>query len=189
MKAANADILIVPGLGNSPESHWQSRWEAKLSTARRVDLPNWDEPVPAEWIEAILAAIAASEKPVVLVGHSLGVIACVHAAARLGDAGLSGKVRAGFFVAPADPGRAGAPASVARFAPVLEDPLPFASIVVASRDDPHCAFSIAEERAHAWGSLFIDAGEIGHINVASGHGPWPEGSLTFAKFLSSLPEC
>ena len=46
------------------------------------------------------------------------------------------------------------------------------------------AFEVAEDIAGAWGSLFIDAGEAGHINAASGHGPWPEGSMTFASFLS-----
>jgi predicted alpha/beta hydrolase family esterase len=33
---------------------------------------------------------------------------------------------------------------------------------------------------------FIDAGAAGHINVDSGHGPWPEGSLAFANFMAKL---
>ncbi|RVA16434.1 alpha/beta hydrolase, partial [Mesorhizobium sp. M7A.F.Ca.CA.004.11.2.1] len=33
---------------------------------------------------------------------------------------------------------------------------------------------------------FIDAGETGHLNPDSGFGPWPEGSMTFAKFLTDL---
>ncbi|MGO7423684.1 alpha/beta hydrolase, partial [Rhizobium ruizarguesonis] len=37
MKASDADILIFPGYTNSGPGHWQSRWEAKLSTARRVE--------------------------------------------------------------------------------------------------------------------------------------------------------
>ena len=31
-----------------------------------------------------------------------------------------------------------------------------------------------------------DAGESGHINIASGQGPWPEGLLQFGKFLRKL---
>ena len=31
-----------------------------------------------------------------------------------------------------------------------------------------------------------DAGESGHINVESGHGPWPEGLLQFGQFLRKL---
>jgi predicted alpha/beta hydrolase family esterase len=48
-------------------------------------------------------------------------------------------------------------------------------LLVASRTDPHCTYERAEDYAYAWGSALVDAGEAGHINVASGHGPWPEG--------------
>ena len=72
------------------------------------------------------------------------------------------------------------------FGPYLREPLPFPSIVIASRNDPFCAFEVAEDIAGAWGSLFIDAGETGHLNADSGFGPWPEGSMTFAKFLTDL---
>jgi hypothetical protein len=36
------------------------------------------------------------------------------------------------------------------------------------------------------GAQFLDAGAAGHINVASGHGPWPEGSMAFANFIAKL---
>jgi uncharacterized protein len=41
--------------------------------------------------------------------------------------------------------------------------------------------------ALAWGSLLVEAGEAGHIDHTSGHGPWPEGMMRFAGFLSKLP--
>ena len=41
MRAADADILIVPGLHDSEPDHWQSRWQQKLSTARRVAQQDW----------------------------------------------------------------------------------------------------------------------------------------------------
>ncbi len=59
------------------------------------------------------------------------------------------------------------------FAPIPTQRLPFPSIVVASTDDPFMAQPHARELAHAWGSDFVDAGAAGHINVVSGHGPWP----------------
>ena len=46
--------------------------------------------------------------------------------------------------------------------------------------------SIAEKLAGLWGATLVDAGETGHINAASGHGPWPEGLLQFGKFLRAL---
>ena len=65
-------------------------------------------------------------------------------------------------------------------------PLPFPSMTVASRNDPFSAYEVTEDIAAAWGSLLLDAGEAGHINSDSGYGPWPEGSIAFARFLSRL---
>ena len=49
-----------------------------------------------------------------------------------------------------------------------------------------CAYDVAENMAANWGSLFMDAGESGHINGESGHGPWPEGLMVFSKFMNHL---
>jgi predicted alpha/beta hydrolase family esterase len=72
------------------------------------------------------------------------------------------------------------------FGPYPRDPLPFPSIVVASRNDTFCDFQVADDMAASWGSLFIDAGERGHINAESGQGPWPEGLMVFSKFIAHL---
>jgi predicted alpha/beta hydrolase family esterase len=61
------------------------------------------------------------------------------------------------------------------FAPVPLEPLPFASIVVSSDNDPYVALDRAREYAAAWGSTLHVLPGAGHINAASGHGPWPEG--------------
>ena len=58
--------------------------------------------------------------------------------------------------------------------------------LVASRNDPYCDYQRAEDLAGAWGATFQDAGEAGHINVESGHGPWPEGMMSFAHFMKRL---
>lgn len=182
MKAKDADILIIPGYTNSGPAHWQSRWETKLSTARRVRQANWVKPVREEWTAAIADAVYEAERPVVLVAHSLGVAAAVQAAKDFRKL-----VAGAFFVAPPDVGNPDIrPKHLMTFGPYPRDPLPFPSITVASRNDPFCDFNIAEDIAAAWGSLFIDAGEAGHINADSGYGPWPEGSLVFARFLSRL---
>jgi predicted alpha/beta hydrolase family esterase len=183
MKTADCDILIIPGLGNSGPNHWQSRWESRLPTARRVHQADWDHPDRDAWSARIVGEVEASTRPVVLVAHSLGVVAVTHAAARL----TSGKVRAAFLVAPADTTRADMPPEVARtFGAIPRDPLPFASMVIASRNDPYCAFEVADDLAAAWGSDFVDAGEAGHLNAASGHGPWPEGLTRFATLLGRV---
>lgn len=183
MRTADCDILIVPGYANSGPEHWQTRWEGRLSTARRVVQDDWEHPRREAWIGRLVEAVAACRRPVVLVAHSLGVITVSHAASRLPP----GLVRGAFLVAPSDVERDGdVPDGVRDFAPVSLEPLPFPSVVVASRSDPHCSYERAEDFAYAWGSALVDAGDAGHINVASGHGPWPEGLMRFAGMLKGL---
>ncbi len=182
MKASDLEILIVPGYTNSGPEHWQSRWQRKLSTARRVEQREWTKPVCEDWTARVAEEVNAAEKPVLLVAHSLGVPSVVHALAR-----FARPVVGAFLVAPPDLANPSIrPRHLMTFGPYPRDPLPFPSIVVASRNDPFCGFDVAEDIAGAWGSLFLDAGDAGHINAESGHGPWPEGSLAFARFVSRL---
>lgn len=182
MKVKDADILIIPGYTNSGPAHWQSRWQQKLSTARRIEQVDWIKPVREEWTAAVARAVNEAERPVVLVAHSLGVPAAIQATGEFRK-----PVAGAFLVAPPDLSRKDIkPKHLATFGPYPRDPLPFPSITVASRNDPYCCFEVAEDIAAAWGSLFIDAGEAGHINADAGFGPWPEGTMVFAKFLSRL---
>lgn len=182
MKASEAEILMVPGYTNSGPGHWQTRWQDKLSTARRVEQAEWSKPVREDWTREIADAVNAAAQPVVLVAHSLGVAAAVQAVSR-----FEKPVAGAFFVAPPDVANASIrPRHLMTFGPYPREPLPFPSVVVASRNDPFCGIDVAEDIAGAWGSLFVDAGEAGHLNTESGHGPWPEGLLVFARFLSRL---
>jgi uncharacterized protein len=164
MKTSEASLLFVPGAGGGAD-HWLSRWHAKLSTARRVE----HTPDRGEWVAALVDAVAAAEKPAVIIAHGLGCHAAVFAAGQLGTA-----VRGAMLVAP--PAATGLPRA----------PLPFPSLLFASRNDPACAFEDAGELALAWGSALVDAGEAGQISSESGHGPWPEGLMRFAGFLARL---
>jgi len=182
MKVKDADILIVPGYTNSGPEHWQSRWQSRLSTARRVEQAEWSKPVREDWTANVAKAVNEAERPVVIVAHSLGVAAAIQAIPR-----FQKPVAGAFLVAPPDVANPEIrPRHLMTFGPYPRDPLPFPSLLIASRNDPFCAFDVAEDIAAAWGSLFIDAGETGHLNADSGFGPWPEGSMTFAKFMTDL---
>jgi len=182
MKVKDADILIVPGYTNSGPDHWQTRWEGKLSTARRVEQAEWSKPVREDWTANVIKAVNEAEKPVVIVAHSLGVPAVIQAVPQFAK-----PVAGAFLVAAPDVSNpAIRPKHLMTFGPYPLERLPFPSAMIASRNDPFCAFDVAEDLAKAWGSLFIDAGEAGHINADSGHGPWPEGTMTFASFLTRL---
>ena len=183
MRAAELDILIVPGLGGSGPNHWQSRWERRLKTARRVEQDDWDRPDRTGWRDRIVAAVDAAERPAVLVAHSLGVVSAVDAA----PLGPRGRVLGALLVAPPDTeANATALPELRPFAPLPRQRLPFPAFLVASRNDPYASFQASEALAADWGALLLDAGHSGHINSDSGHGPWPEGLLLFARLLAAI---
>ena len=182
MRLADADILIIPGLGDSDPDHWQSRWQGKIATARRVEQADWNNPDPADWAARIAAAVNASARPVLLIAHSCGCAAALRAAPDFDH----GQVRGAFLVACTDADDPAADPDVRCFAPMALDKLAFPAVVIASRNDPYVSFERAAAFCAALGANLVDAGEAGHINAESGHGPWPEGLLRFAGFLRTL---
>ena len=182
MKVADTDIIIIPGYENSGPDHWQSRWQQKLSTARRVEQDAWSKPVREDWVARVAETVNKAEKPVLLVAHSLGIPTVIHAISH-----FKAKIAGAFLVAPPDVANPKIrPKHLMTFGPYPRDPLPFPSILVGSRNDHYCSYQTAEDLAAAWGSVFVDGGESGHLNSDSGHGPWPEGTMVFANFLSKL---
>ena len=126
-------------------------------------------------------AIAWTATPVVLIAHSLGVITVAHWAAASVNAG---RVAGAFLVTPPDMDcEQRRPASLVSFAPIPTARLPFPALVVGSETDPYATPERVARMARDWGARYANAGALGHINVASGHGPWPEGERLFAEFL------
>ena len=168
---ARPPVLVVPGYGDSGPQHWQSVWEAADATCRRVVQRDWYAPTLADWRDCLDAAVAACDRPPVLVAHSLGCALVTHwtRQARRPIAGA-------LLVAPADVDMLALVLdAVASFAPVPLDRLPFPSIVVASSDDPYVSVERAKTFARAWGSRFVLIEGGGHLNTDSGYGDWPEG--------------
>ena len=106
----------------------------------------------------------------VLVGHSLGSVLISRLLTRWPE--LRGKVRAALLVAPAE--TVGAD-RIAHFGPIYEEPLGVPATVVGSRNDPWMGYGRAHALADAWGAEMVDLGFAGHVNVASGFGPWKRG--------------
>jgi len=183
MKIADADILIIPGYQGSPAGHWQHNWANKMKTARIVEQDNWNKPDREKWVSKVLREVMMATRPVVLVGHSLGVTTIVHAAAQLTDSKVIGAL---LVAAPDIDRKKGIPKQILGFGPVPRDPLPFPSILLASSNDPLSSLETSAEMGAAWGSAFNNAGELGQVNPASGFGAWPEGLLAFANLMKNL---
>jgi predicted alpha/beta hydrolase family esterase len=69
--------------------------------------------------------------------------------------------------------------------PVPRATLPFPSIVAASRNDPLASYERVTELARDWGSRLVDLGAVGHLNPASGYGPWPRAEELIAELMAA----
>ena len=67
--------------------------------------------------------------------------------------------------------------------PIPRKPLPFPSIVGASRNDPLAQFERVEVMAKVWGRSLVDLGEVGHLNPAAGFGEWPMAESLIRELL------
>jgi predicted alpha/beta hydrolase family esterase len=166
----NSTILIVPGLGNSGEQHWQSIWE-KEHKLSRIQQSDWETPVCADWIANINKAVDQHDPAnVILVGHSLACAAIAYWAQQ-----YPVKIKGALLVALSDTEADSFPTGTAGFAPMPLIKLPFPTIAVASANDYYVTIQRAQQFATAWGSELINIGEAGHINSDSGFGRWEEG--------------
>lgn len=178
-------FLILPGLGDSGPGHWQSMWETEMPGCQRVIQRDWVSPALEDWRSTLDRAVENAELPVVLVAHSLACALVAHFA----KGPLASRIEASLMVAPADVSSNGHRLSMARgFGPMPMSPFPFKTIVVASSDDPYVRLERAREFAQAWRGEFVDVGPNGHLNAASGHGPWPEGRRLLDELVNGRGE-
>jgi predicted alpha/beta hydrolase family esterase len=168
--------LILPGLDGSPAPHWQQWWAAMDPTALIVEQHDWSNPTHEAW-EAELAGAILNHPGCILVGHSLGAVL----AARILTRWPQLKVSAALLVAPANPDCNN---RLASFAGLPDRQLGVPATLVASRNDPWMSFAHSNHLANIWGADFVDLGFAGHINVASGFGPWPA-ALTLRDDLAA----
>lgn len=187
-RVAQPTIVIVPGVGDSGPSHWQTLLQQAHPGATRVVQEDWNMPVREQWVEMLSRSIDAAGGPVVLVGHSAGAVTIVHWAA---SSTVTSRVRGALLVAPADletdlPD--GTPVEFlddAGWVPCPRVPLPFPSIVVASTNDPYASPERSREYAAAWGSRLVILDDAGHINADAGFGPWPLGDALVVELLDA----
>ena len=172
MPETTTRLFIVPGLGSSGPDHWQTYFERELPDCTRIEQREWDVPDRAEWVARLEAALDGEDlSQVVLVAHSLGCVTVAHWASQYGH-----RIKGALLVAPSDVETAHYAAfPTTGFGPMPLARLPFPSKVVFSQNDDWVTPARARQFAEAWGSELVDIGLAGHINAASGYGPWPAG--------------
>ena len=179
-------VLIVPGLRGEAPEHWQTLLAARLPKATMVPPMGKNALDCKRHIEAIERTARAAAAPLVVVAHSAGVVSTVRWA-QLTRCPVLGALLA----VPPDlerPLPEGYPTLQALgdggWLPLPGTPLPFPSIVAASRNDPLATFERVEQMARAWGSRLVDLGQAGHLNPASGFGEWPAAQPLIAELLA-----
>jgi predicted alpha/beta hydrolase family esterase len=177
--------LIIPGFQGSEDAHWQTWFQSKIKNSQRVH-QNWDEPILAYWAENVRNSIDKCNGKVWIIAHSFGCLAAI-----LAGIDRYKNIAGAMLVAPADPERF-------TLGGVLEEseldgsesirslipthPLPFPTLVIASDDDPWMQASKVQLWSDIWNSEFISLPSAGHINTASGFGPWDAGLTLFNNF-------
>jgi serine hydrolase len=180
-------VLIVPGLRDHVEEHWQTLLAARLQRVRTVAPMGRQDLDCMARVRAIEQEASAIEGPMIVVAHSGGVIMVAHWAQTTRRRDILGALLA----TPPDfesPMPAGYPSiddlSASGWLPVPRIPLRFPSIVAASRNDPLAQYSRVASLAEAWRSRLVDLGEVGHLNPASGFGEWPR-AVSFIEELAA----
>ena len=169
--------VIVPGVGGSEHDHWQSWLQRQLKSCSRVQQQDWNKPVLHEWIEQFTKTVQSIQEPIQIVAHSFGCLTTVAALAQHPE--LNQNIKNLVLVAPANPARFG-DAGFARdsqndyqqYFHQLKLQVPTQMII--SENDPWLNFQDALQLAKAWKIRPKNLGQVGHINVASGFGPFPE---------------
>lgn len=160
-------VLVIPGLRNSEDGHWQSWLQGQYRGAVRVNQADWHDPDLPAWSQRIARTLEQTPANTewIAVAHSFGCLALAHHLANTAPSGRQ-RIRSALLVAPADPRKFGLQQALPRHG------LGIASTLVGSETDPWMPLDEAQSWARAWGSRFVNLGDAGHINVESGHGPW-----------------
>jgi uncharacterized protein len=168
-------VLIVPGLRDHVAAHWQTLLADRLPRVRTVPPMGREDLDCAARVEAIEREAQAVDGPLLIVAHSGGIVMLAHWARQ-----TRRPVLGALLAAPPDferPMPEGYPTveqlDASGWLPVPRERLPFPSIVAASRNDPLADYERVADMARDWGSRLVDLGEVGHLNPASGFGPWP----------------
>ena len=182
-------VLIVPGLRDHVEAHWQTLLSTQLPQVQTVPPMGREDLDCAKRVQAIEAAMATISGPVVIVAHSGGCVMVAHWAHISAHAH---RVKGALLATPPDferPMPEGYPTLAALqtggWLPVPRKPLPFRSLVATSDNDPlatrECVLALAQD----WGSETEDLGPVGHLNPASGYGPWPQAVALIERLAST----
>ena len=178
-------FITVPGLGGSGSKHWHSFWERQYPKMVRVEQAYWDNPEKTTWVKNFVDVLNAhTEKPIVLIGHSLGCGTIIHAL----NENKFKNLAAIFLVALPDIDREDFPEVCVGFSPMPTIHLPVHGALVASEDDRYCSMKKSLELAMSLRCPLLNVGNKDHIGTEAELNFWPEGQMLLDEFLTAINE-
>lgn len=174
-------VLIIPGLRDESQDHWQtvlhSHLESKGVKVQTIAPIGKAQLSCHDRVDGLDKAVRCLSGPIVLIAHSG---ACITVAHWVKQGGGTQNIKGALLAVPPDfeqelpspyPSRAQLLDHGWLPTPTLQ--LPFHSIVACSDNDPLAKPLRVEELASQWGAQVVYLGSVGHLNPASGFGPWP----------------
>lgn len=174
------NVITVPGLFGSDESHWQTHWERRFGYSR-TELGHWDNPEPEAWGRVLHECVEHSPLPVILAAHSLGSVLSV----RYLEC-FSANVAGAFLVAPTDVEADHIPEAAKRFAPIPRTRLPVPTLVVATESDPYLPLAKSRELCRGWEASLNILESGGHLGRDAALGQWDAGHELLTAFVAGL---
>lgn len=169
--------VIVPGVAGSEAEHWQSWLAEQLPLCSWVEQNNWHLPILDDWVEQLRLSLNHIQGPIQIVAHSFGCLTTMAALEQHPQ--LRDNIQRVVLVAPANPTRFNRHgfaqdqhSNYGAFFHALEPHVDTHMLI--SENDPWLGFEDAQGLAAAWQIKPINLGAVGHVNVASGFGPFPQ---------------
>ena len=185
-------VLIIPGLRDESEDHWQTLLHAQLQTkgvkVQSVSPIGKAQLSCQERVDGLTRAVGRIEGPLVLVAHSGACITVAHWVHQGAD---TKNIVGALLAVPPDfdqtlpsPYPSWAQLNAHGWLPTPRIRLPFHSKVACSDNDPLAKLDRVEALASHWGSKIIYLGSVGHLNPASGFGPWPVAETLIDEWMN-----
>lgn len=197
------NVLIVPGFHGSDDAHWQSWLQGSVAQAQRLSGVDWESPILSVWAGRIRQQLQNSAAPQWIVAHSFGCLAASVAVSDIPwqVAGLifvapadparfsllgcrsveAGGEESAVTISTHSAHQTGTHTNSLRYpkddvdvwSVLPRQPLGANGILIASTNDPWLSLPCAQQMAAEWQLDLLNVGQAGHINTASGFGPWP----------------
>jgi len=178
-------LLNVPGIGDSGLTHWQTNWERSFPEIKRVIQDDWEHPNCNDWVKTLEIVIRNNhDRPIILISHSLGGGAIIHA----NELNKLDGVKGIFMVALPDIERKDFPKECTGFVPMPKGELSIPGIMISSETDEWCSIKVAEKWSKTLGIPLINIGKKQHICQTEEFKTWEEGKELLVNFLDSLSD-